>query len=60
MPALNLIWSRQIMKQFERLQAWHPEWIRKLENLAQTGAWRRQGIARNLLEIDWAQDVPEY
>ena len=60
MPALNLIWSRQIGKQLERLQAWHPEWIRKLRHLANTGHWRRHGIARNVLLIDWAQDDPEF
>ena len=59
-PALNLVWSRQTGRQLERLQAWHPDWIRNLQRLARTGHWRRLGIARNILEIDWAQDDPEF
>ena len=62
-PALNILWATHTHRQFTRLNTWCEDWAEALRRLAQTGRWRREGIARNLLEIDYqteAEADPEY
>ena len=55
-PALNVLWSRQINRQFTKMRAWHEDWIEKLARFARMGRYRIRG-ARILSEFDYAAPI---
>ena len=55
-PALNILWARQINRNFTKMRAWHEDWMNLLSRFARIGRPRIRR-ARILPEIDYAAPI---